>query len=336
MGIGRFLCSKTYLLYIIMIKIVIYLGCLIGASQSAKLSEGSKRYGSNSGGAAVVGAAVVGASSGLHGGHLGGVQGAIQPAFQGAIQPAFQGGLTGGLISGQAGGYQNNPNCKFWCKDPTNNYYCCETPEQQGLAGQIHPGVCPTSRPVCPPTRLSGGPSVCYNDGGCALQDKCCFDTCLNQKVCKPTLQNGGLTLPGGGYGTTGVSNGVGIVGTHGAIGTSGLGHGVVGTHGGLGTHGAVSTHGVLGTHGVVGTSGIGHGVAGAHGVAGTHGAVGTYGNRPVSHGSGRPVSYSGGASVGGYSQGTHGSLVAGGSNLGHQNSQHVAQYSRTGVKKSD
>nr|XP_027229424.1 epsin-like [Penaeus vannamei]QOL09974.1 type VI crustin cruVI [Penaeus vannamei] len=58
-------------------------------------------------------------------------------------------------------------------------------PFNQGGFNQFKPGRCPAVRPQCPNTRF-GRPQVCFNDFACAGSDKCCFDTCLGERVCKP------------------------------------------------------------------------------------------------------------------------------------------------------
>ncbi|XP_042208298.1 keratin, type II cytoskeletal 1-like [Homarus americanus] len=98
-------------------------------------------------------------------------------------------GSGGGGFGSGGGGYGGNSggsNCKYWCRTPSNQFYCCERPGQGGGGGVgTHPGRCPPVRPSCPPTRTFGGPQPCSNDGTCAYQDKCCFDTCLQQHICK-------------------------------------------------------------------------------------------------------------------------------------------------------
>ncbi|CAL4157250.1 unnamed protein product [Meganyctiphanes norvegica] len=47
-------------------------------------------------------------------------------------------------------------------------------------------GRCPPIRSECPSVRF--GPVTCLEDAQCPAQDKCCYDTCLEHKVCKPPL----------------------------------------------------------------------------------------------------------------------------------------------------
>merc|ERR1739842_295009 len=73
--------------------------------------------------------------------------------------------------------------CQFGCKRG-GQYVCCENSQQ------AHPGLCPVPRPQCPPVRfgLGQGPQACNLDIDCPFQNKCCYDTCLNDRVCKPAL----------------------------------------------------------------------------------------------------------------------------------------------------
>ncbi|MPC13992.1 glycine-rich protein 5-like [Portunus trituberculatus] len=94
-----------------------------------------------------------GGSQGFGGG-FGGNQG-----FGGGFgnRPGFGGGFGGGQgFGGGFGGFGNKP------------------------------GRCPPVRPQCPPTRSFSPPSPCRNDRQCSGFDKCCFDTCLRDRVCKP------------------------------------------------------------------------------------------------------------------------------------------------------
>ncbi|XP_068244109.1 SUMO-interacting motif-containing protein 1-like [Palaemon carinicauda] len=77
--------------------------------------------------------------------------------------------------------------CRYWCRSPRGQYYCCQTPEQsQVLTGLSKPGRCPPVRPLCPQVKLVTPPQPCVNDALCSGYDKCCYDTCLQEHVCKP------------------------------------------------------------------------------------------------------------------------------------------------------
>ncbi|XP_076040381.1 uncharacterized protein LOC143024977 [Oratosquilla oratoria] len=76
--------------------------------------------------------------------------------------------------------------CRYWCKTPEGQFYCCEGNNRPTGPVAVKPGFCPPVRPVCPPVRTFDGPPViCSNDGSCGGADKCCFDRCLEEHVCK-------------------------------------------------------------------------------------------------------------------------------------------------------
>ncbi|XP_076040699.1 uncharacterized protein LOC143024997 [Oratosquilla oratoria] len=76
--------------------------------------------------------------------------------------------------------------CRYWCKTPEGQAYCCEGSNRPTGPVTVKPGFCPPVRPVCPPVRTFPGPPVtCSNDGSCDGADKCCFDRCLEEHVCK-------------------------------------------------------------------------------------------------------------------------------------------------------
>nr|ACU25384.1 crustin 3 [Panulirus japonicus] len=89
--------------------------------------------------------------------------------------------LGGGVVDFHGGGVGGihglRPNCRYWCKQPDGEYHCCDGEK---------PGNCPIVRLDCPPTRTFAGPQTCSNDRSCAGSDKCCYDTCLRERVCKP------------------------------------------------------------------------------------------------------------------------------------------------------
>jgi len=116
--------------------------------------------------------------------------------------------------------------CSYWCKTPEGSVYCCQEGASNpnapinsggGFGGfghigsrddarDVHPGNCPIVRRQCPNTRFGLPPRKCAYDGACLKSEKCCFDRCLNEHVCK------------------------GIVGGFGGFGGFGHGHG----HGGF------------------------------------------------------------------------------------------------------
>ncbi|XP_063602414.1 probable glycoprotein hormone G-protein coupled receptor [Penaeus indicus] len=91
------------------------------------------------------------------------------------------GGFGGGGFPG--GGLQAQ--CRYWCRTPEGQAYCCEGAQQPQRPVGTKFGQCPPVRPTCPQTRF-GPPQTCSNDYNCAGRDKCCFDRCLGEHVCKP------------------------------------------------------------------------------------------------------------------------------------------------------
>ena len=113
--------------------------------------------------------------------------------------------------------------CKYWCKEDNNrraHYYCCPSGKPDastrlsesmwpimmsplfwiGListSSAIHqiqtPMVikktCPPIRTVCPRSHeWNEPPQLCEHDSDCPgwSWEKCCYDVCLEHKVCKP------------------------------------------------------------------------------------------------------------------------------------------------------
>ena len=75
--------------------------------------------------------------------------------------------------------------CRYWCKTPEDELYCCETLKDPQLAVGSKPGNCPSMRDGC--TRVVGlMPFVCSSDGACFGEEKCCYDRCLDRHICKP------------------------------------------------------------------------------------------------------------------------------------------------------
>ena len=99
------------------------------------------------------------------------------------------GSSTGGsgnyYQSGYYGSYGQSATCRYWCKTPENQFYCCENLNDPIRPIGVKPGSCPPVRPNCLRS-FFGPPQPCSNDGSCAGTDKCCFDRCLEQHVCKP------------------------------------------------------------------------------------------------------------------------------------------------------
>ncbi|XP_042865728.1 glycine-rich cell wall structural protein-like [Penaeus japonicus] len=88
--------------------------------------------------------------------------------------PGAGGGFpgAGGGFPGAGGGFPGGFKCNY-CRTPVG-YVCCK------------PGFCPPVRDVCPGVR--NRPPICRQDTDCVGSDKCCFDRCLNDTVCKPIV----------------------------------------------------------------------------------------------------------------------------------------------------
>ncbi|XP_042882164.1 keratin-associated protein 5-10-like isoform X6 [Penaeus japonicus] len=130
---------------------------------------------------------LLGGFGGVHGGGLfgGGIHGG--GIHGGGIHG---GGIHGGGIHGGSGiiggAISTGPSdCRYWCKTPEGQAYCCETVYEPETPVGTKPLDCPQVRPTCPNVR-SGPPKTCSNDYKCAGSDKCCFDRCLEEHVCKP------------------------------------------------------------------------------------------------------------------------------------------------------
>merc|ERR1712142_108248 len=107
----------------------------------------------------------------------------VNPGF-GGFNPGF-GGFNNGFGFAPVAPPSS---CRYWCRTPEGQAYCCENVNQpQSAAGVVKPGRCPPVRPVCP-TRSFQPPFTCSNDGACGGFDKCCFDRCLGEHTCKAPL----------------------------------------------------------------------------------------------------------------------------------------------------
>ncbi|XP_063597669.1 uncharacterized protein LOC134774237 [Penaeus indicus] len=98
------------------------------------------------------------------------------------------GGVVGGVgvVGGHGGLAEGSKSCRYWCKTPQNQAYCCEDESDHVSQPFVKPGSCPPVRPQCPPVR-SGfrPPNQCSNDSRCPGHEKCCYDTCLEHHTCK-------------------------------------------------------------------------------------------------------------------------------------------------------
>ncbi|XP_068231861.1 pupal cuticle protein Edg-91-like [Palaemon carinicauda] len=143
-----------------------------------------------------------GINPGFGGGINPGFGGGINPGFGGGINPGFGGGINpgfgGGINPGFGGGFGGvSQTCRRWCRTPEGQAYCCESNNEPETLPFVKPGQCPPVRPQCPPVRSFAPPQTCSNDSKCGGVDKCCFDRCLEEHVCKPPVGSGGF----GGFG---------------------------------------------------------------------------------------------------------------------------------------
>lgn len=134
---------------------------------------------------------------GPHGSHFGGLgvagshspfsslpHGGLQTQHIGPVIPVTD--PLSANLGGNPGGFPVSGGCRFWCRTPKNQVYCCEDANAPQNPVGVKAGVCPAARPACPPTRSLGPPPPCSNDGSCVGVDKCCYDTCLKEHTCKP------------------------------------------------------------------------------------------------------------------------------------------------------
>jgi len=100
------------------------------------------------------------------------------------------GGFGVGGVGGLGGGaHGSHGSCRYWCRTPQGQSYCCEHDDEVAVLPTVKPGQCPPVRPQCPPTRLGfRPPQQCSNDSRCPGVEKCCFDTCLQHHTCKAPI----------------------------------------------------------------------------------------------------------------------------------------------------
>ncbi|XP_068230663.1 ATP-dependent RNA helicase glh-2-like [Palaemon carinicauda] len=163
---------------------VLFVCCLAAvAFANDKSNGGNKRF---------FGGLIQGFGGGLNQGFggvnsgFGGISGGHGGGF-GGINPGFGGGFGGGA----------SQTCRRWCRTPEGQAYCCESNNEPETLPFVKPGQCPPVRPQCPPVRSFAPPQTCSNDSKCGGVDKCCFDRCLEEHVCKPPVGSGGF----GGFG---------------------------------------------------------------------------------------------------------------------------------------
>jgi len=168
-----------------------FFGGLGGGAYGGQQFGGGAYGGQQFGGAAGLGGlasafnSLTGGLNGL-GGNFNGVGGGL----------SVGGGLNvgGGLgVGGGYGGAGSSGSCRYWCRTPQGQSYCCESGQDLPSLPSVKPGQCPPVRPQCPPTRAGfRPPTQCSNDSRCPGAEKCCFDTCLQHHTCKlPTSYYG-------------------------------------------------------------------------------------------------------------------------------------------------
>merc|ERR1711962_668195 len=77
-------------------------------------------------------------------------------------------GNIGGGLNGVGGGYgiggglggvgSSSGSCRYWCRTPQGQSYCCESGQDLPSLPSVKPGQCPPVRPQCPPTRAGFRP----------------------------------------------------------------------------------------------------------------------------------------------------------------------------------
>nr|AEB54630.1 crustin 2 [Procambarus clarkii] len=79
------------------------------------------------------------------------------------------------------------PGCNYYCTKPEGPNkgakYCCGPEFLPLIREEKHNGFCPPPLKDC--TRILP-PQVCPHDGHCPINQKCCFDICLDLHTCKP------------------------------------------------------------------------------------------------------------------------------------------------------
>ncbi|XP_066986800.1 ATP-dependent RNA helicase glh-2-like isoform X1 [Macrobrachium rosenbergii] len=170
--------------------------CCLAASSFAQKDQGNQGNTRIFGG--LLGSLAAGLNNALGGGHNHGGFSGANHGFGGGINPGFGGGFGGGINPGFGGGFGGVSNtCRRWCRTPEGQAYCCETNNEPDTIPFVKPGVCPPVRPQCPPVRSFTPPQTCSNDSKCGGVDKCCYDRCLEEHVCKPPVGSSGF----GGFG---------------------------------------------------------------------------------------------------------------------------------------
>ncbi|KAK8724754.1 hypothetical protein OTU49_010904 [Cherax quadricarinatus] len=118
---------------------------------------------------------------------IGGNLGIIgSPGVGGVLRPGGGGGV---LRPGGGGGGRmigDDQGCRYYCRRPGNDLYCCEDESDPFTRPALKLGICPAVGRQC-----SRDPVVigCSNDSRCPGQDKCCYDVCYQRHICtRPSL----------------------------------------------------------------------------------------------------------------------------------------------------
>ncbi|XP_071552283.1 uncharacterized protein [Panulirus ornatus] len=73
--------------------------------------------------------------------------------------------------------------CRYYCRAPNDEIYCCESDMDPITRPTVKGGVCPASEGSCSYLTFV---IPCSNDARCPDEDKCCFDSCQERHVCVP------------------------------------------------------------------------------------------------------------------------------------------------------
>jgi len=133
---------------------------------------------------------LTGGLNGLGGNVIGPIGGGLNGVGGLGVGGYGNGGGIGGVGDlggvGGLGGVASSGSCRYWCRTPQGQSYCCESGQDLPSLPSVKPGQCPPVRPQCPPTRAGfRPPTQCSNDSRCPSAEKCCFDTCLQHHTCK-------------------------------------------------------------------------------------------------------------------------------------------------------
>lgn len=85
------------------------------------------------------------------------------------------------VLSNDIGGVRvMNDHCRYYCRTPEKEIYCCEDDMDPINRPSVKSGRCPALVPCQQPLLII----LCSNDSRCPDQDKCCFDPCLKRHAC--------------------------------------------------------------------------------------------------------------------------------------------------------